>query len=489
MAQSTTAAGAAPMPSEPTGTDVPDGPLPSRQRTGMVSHLLGSGLVRRVLVVAAAVVAAACSSASPAERVLAAPARTVAEGTARVWQRVEVTPADGVAGGPGPVVATAEGVVDFDAAEGALTVTAGGEELEVVFQGATIYQRLPDAAAAAAGRDWVRIDLDAVGEAVGVEGLAELVRSRSSDPSAALQYLRGAAGSVRTVGDEPIRGVRTTWYETTIDVGRAAGGAPAGVARTIRQIEEVFGVSRIPTDVWIDGDGRARRLRQEIDYSAAGGSGRFPPGALPQRVDLTVELYDFGVPVSVRAPPADEVADYADVAGRARRGEGPGAASPATDALVARLLVELPPGYERQPDDVGDTGPSDLDKAVRDDGAPDARQVLEADGFVAGYQRMWAKDQEGLIVDFVYQFSSPAGAVHYRDRTLQSLAGEPGATELAVPGVPGATGVRIVEDDEHTAVVFVTRGGLLGQVVVVGPDAGTDAVPVALARQQYDRFG
>jgi hypothetical protein len=440
--------------------------------------------------VPALLLAAACSSPSPAERVTEAPTRTIAEGSARITQRIVV-----VAGGEGegdePSVTTARGAVDFGKQEGTMTVTGGGEAFDVVIQGTTVYEHVPEVAAAA-GREWIRIDLDRLAEAVGVEGLAELVQLQSIDPSAGLQYLRGASDSVRTVGKESIRGVRTTWYEATVDVEKAAAGAPAVQQRTIRSAKELFGISTIPTDVWIDGDGRVRRMKQSIDYSAAGSSERFPAGSLPKSMEVTVEFYDFGAPVSVTIPPAEEVADYAEILDRARRGLGSGTASPETEALVPRLLTEVPAGYEQQPDNVGDTGPSDFEKAVRDDGSPDAREVLEADGFVAGYQRLWTKDEEGTIIDFVYRFSAPSGAEHYRDRTLASFREETEGAEvreLTVPDVPGARGVHIVEDDEHTAVVFVTRDGILGQVVVIGPDAATDTVPAALGRQQYERLG
>ena len=440
--------------------------------------------------VAAVVLAGACSPASPADRVAAAPARTIAEGSARVTQRIVLVAGDEDEGSE-PSVTTARGTVDFDDHEAAMTVTAGGETFDVVVQGTTVYRHVPELAAAA-GRDWVRIDLDELAGAAGVEGLAELLESQSSDPSAALGYLRGAAGAVRTVGEESIRGARTTWYEATVDVEKAAAGAPAAQRETIRSARELFGITTIPTDVWIDGDGRVRRMKQSIDYSAAGRSERFPAGSLPERMEVTVEFHDFGAPVAVTIPPAEEVADYAEILERARKGQGSGTASPETEALVPRLLAEVPAGYELQPDDVGDTGPSDFEKAVRDDGSPDAREVLEADGFVAGYQRLWTREEDGTIIDFVYRFSAPGGAERYRDRTLASFREETGGaqvSELSVPDVPGARGVRIVEDDEHTAVVFVVRNGFLGQVVVVGPDAATDAVPVALGRHQYERLG
>src|SRR5438132_12335493 len=52
--------------------------------------------------------------------------------------------------------------------------------------------------------------------------------------------------------------------------------------------------------------------------------------------------------------------------------------------LATLLIADLPAGYIQQPDTVGDTGPSDLAKAARDDGKPDAAGALTADRFLAG---------------------------------------------------------------------------------------------------------
>ena len=56
------------------------------------------------------------------------------------------------------------------------------------------------------------------------------------------------------------------------------------------------------------------------------------------------------------------------------------APSPASDALAAKMIATVP-GHSLQPDSVGDTGPSDLNKAADDDGEPGARAVLVKDGF------------------------------------------------------------------------------------------------------------
>ncbi|MGH9282768.1 MAG: hypothetical protein ACRD0S_07505, partial [Acidimicrobiales bacterium] len=248
-----------------------------------------------------------------------------------------------------------------------------------------------------------------------------------------------------------------------------------------------FSLTRIPVEVWVDSQGRARRILQTFDYSTALASGRFDQGSLPTKVETTLELYDFGAPVTVEVPAADEVAQLSAALDRIQRGDGSGTASAATDALVPRLLSDLPDGYEQQPDIVGDTGPSDLEKAIRDDTEPDARKVLTDDRFVAGYQRLWAKGNDAQVIVFVYEFEQAAGATHYLERIQASIT-EDTTTAFEVPDVPGAVGVRSTNAENPAAVVLMTRGPFMAQVVVSGPDSGS-SVPLDLARQQHDKLG
>lgn len=439
-------------------------------------------------VLAVLVLLAACGSGkSPTERVIGAPAATVAEGTARITQRLVLSPPAGT--DATEVVITGKGAIDFARQRGTMTTTVDGQSVEGVFAGTAVYQRLPDLAAAGRGREWFKLDLDSVGADLGVEGLGNLIQSQSTDPTASLQHLRGATGPVEKIGKERIRGTDTTWYGSTVDLRKAADAAPDATASTIRQFIEVFGIRQVPVEVWVDSEGRARRVLQKLDYSKASGKGKFPPGTLPDAVEVSMEFYDFGIPVTVRIPPADQVADLAETLGRVESGAGSGTSSPATDALEARLVSEVPEGYERQPDSVGDTGPSDLEKAIRDDTEPDARDVLTDARFVAGYQRLWAKGEDANIITFLYQFEGPAGAAAYMERTLSGITdADEKATPFEVPGVPGGRGLRAADDEGAGAVIVFTRGPYLGQIVVAGPDALT-SVPADLARRQYDRLG
>lgn len=448
------------------------------------------GQVSRVLraVLPAVVLLAACSEKSAEDRLATAYEKTVAEGTAKLFQRMRITPAAD-AEDPSPQVITGRGAMDFVKRRGTVTSTVNGQEVTTVVSGGDVFLRMPNLAVAAAGREWFRMDFEALTEASGVEGLGEVFQSQSNDPGSALLYLEGVAGEVEKIGEERIRGANTTWYGATVDLAKVADAAPdEETADAIRAQSEVFALTRMPVEVWVDSEGRVRRVLQKIDYSKAAKSGRFRAGTLPASAEMTQEYYDFGTAVAVEVPPSDEVAQFSEVLGRIERGEGSGTASPETDALVPRLLDQVPAGYEQQPDIVGDTGPSDLEKAIRDDTEDDARQVLTADRFVAGYQRMWAKGEEATIILFLYQFEEPGGAAHYMQRTVDAIADDGNTETFEVPGVPGGRGLRSTNEEEAAAVVLMTRGGYLAQVVVTGADSSS-SLPLELARQQYEKLG
>jgi hypothetical protein len=165
--------------------------------------------------------------------------------------------------------------------------------------------------------------------------------------------------------------------------------------------------------------------------------------------------------------------------------EGTGGTSAAA-ALEPLLITDVPAGFVRQSDDVGDTGPSDLAKAIRDDGEDDARDALTKAGFVAGYQRLWVNAEDDELILFLYQFKDEAGTASYEARTLDGLEG---ATAFDVPGVPDAKGLEHSDDDVSAAVIVFTKGPYLVQVVTNASSlAGLKDRLRPLATAQYQRL-
>ena len=95
-------------------------------------------------------------------------------------------------------------------------------------------------------------------------------------PESLLGLLRSASQETARVGEEDVRGEATVRYTLTVDCERA---------EIVECDEETTAV-----DVWIDDDGLVRRIR--MDQLA---------------LVVNVEFFDFGIPVDVEPPPADQV--------------------------------------------------------------------------------------------------------------------------------------------------------------------------------------
>ena len=159
--------------------------------------------------------------------------------------------------------------------------------------------------------------------------------------------------------------------------------------------------------------------------------------------------------------------------------------------LEEALDIAVPDGYVRQPDAVGDTGPSDLEKAISDDGADDARDVLTRARFVRGYQRMWTRGGDE-IVSYVYQFADTAGAVEYTNRlNSDSLAPTEGVSisPFDVPDISGALGVNTSDPTLASSSVTFVKGPYSVQLVVSGSTpTGLEGLATALAEEQHSRL-
>jgi hypothetical protein len=205
------------------------------------------------------------------------------------------------------------GTGEFDGAQQrghmSYTMTLNGQhvDMEMVFSYPAIYMRLPpELAPLPDGKSWVKMDLEKLGQQAGFD-FGQVMQAGQSDPSQGLDLLRGAT-DVQAVGDEDVRGVATTHYTGVVDLPSLGTKYPE-MKPSIDQLVEQSGISRVPVEVWIDGDGFVRRMKQTLEGAGAG---------LGMQLDMTMttELYDFGTDVSVEEPAPSEVADFGELLGQ-----------------------------------------------------------------------------------------------------------------------------------------------------------------------------
>jgi len=243
-----------------------------------------------LLLVLAPFVLAACGGGSKSSEVKLSPAAYVKQAAAKSAQaaseHVDLRGAAAVQGQQ--VVITGSGDFDNSTHQGSMTAhaTLSGLDLQIdeVLDGTNLYMKSPlFAAMLPAGKTWLKLDLQTIGKAKGIDFSALL----GQNPSQAFTQLQ-AIGNVTTVGDETIGGAATTHYRVTVDPSKLPHAAklrvPAG--------------AKLPTyDVWIGkDDGYIHRAT--VTYA----NGK-------QSATVTSNFSDFGKTVTVDVPPAAEVVD------------------------------------------------------------------------------------------------------------------------------------------------------------------------------------
>lgn len=241
-------------------------------------------------------------SMTPTQIVLAAQSATEKAGTAKLALSVETS----VEGGES-LTLTGSGAFDFAKRVGTMHSSfpnpSGGElAIDMVLTEATIYLK-SDAFAAFAGKPWISVDLKT---ALG----GNFSQLGTSDPSQGLAFLQGAK-EVTLVGKEDVRGVSSSHYRATIDLGAALTKLSGGAKEAATKLEGVVeDAHALPIDVWVDGQNRVTRTVMTM---------RTKPTAATEGKATTskvsTELYDYGTPLTVTIPPADQVADGSKILG------------------------------------------------------------------------------------------------------------------------------------------------------------------------------
>ena len=247
-----------------------------------------------------------------AKAVGAAVAATEASGTARGL----LTIADG-----GQAI-TADGIGDFASGDGRAEIAPGGGPLTrtitVVRTGAGIYARLPDGMnPVSRDKPWVSVDAATLARLTQL-ALGDVGAQITGAPLDALTYLRAVSGDVALVGPDITRGEPTTHYRGSIDPSKVKAQLPEAL-RPHPSTGGGASAPNLPADLWIDGQGRLRKLvisGGPTGLAPFGGSATTRPStASTEESTITLELWDFGVPVEVTAPPADQVADVSGLLG------------------------------------------------------------------------------------------------------------------------------------------------------------------------------
>jgi predicted small lipoprotein YifL len=251
--------------------------------------------------------AVAAEGRTPASAVAGAADTLVREGSSRVSTSMRMA--------SGGTWVTISGTGDFDYAGGRGRLrlvlprdAVGAQEhkpiTELLMPGA-LYMK--DRGEGVPDGKWVRVDTTRVAD-------GNLVTGGATEPLAAAELLRGAA-DVAYAGEETEQGLTLRHYRGVADIARAAAAAPSARRGPLAAAAKGFTVTTVPFDVWLDAQGRPRRLTESFTYGppaepsgqrAAEPSGRRTP-ARGLTVVCTTSYDGFGAAVPVTLPRAADI--------------------------------------------------------------------------------------------------------------------------------------------------------------------------------------
>ena len=252
-----------------------------------------------------------------ADLVAASGERLVDEGPARVETTVSAPMSD--AAGGGLVAGTGRGAFDYAEKTGYLTMkmtfsgmpTLGNMTTKTIFDFPYMYMNMSDMLRRFGGappqlKPWIRVNLNTIGEQMGID-MGALMRFGQSDASSYALYTQGVE-DVERVGRQRVRGEPATHYAATLDFEKLQQDEdiPQDVRSSLAATVELMGTSEIPFEVWLDQSDRMVRQRLEMPM---------PMGTTGETTPTTIDMtyYAFGREVDVELPPQRQVMDFEEL--------------------------------------------------------------------------------------------------------------------------------------------------------------------------------
>jgi hypothetical protein len=210
----------------------------------------------------------------------------------------------------------ATGQASYDGANTAMSMSMdmAGEHMEMVFIGNILYVKVPAAQLAqmGGGKPWIKISTD--GSDPMSQALAGVLNNaaQQNDPTKTLEQI-SKAGKITKSEQTQLDGQPVTHYTIDLDFAKLldqfAASMPGGLPADVK--DKVKGESpHFPAELWLNSDQLPVQIAMDMTnvMSAVGA----PAEASTK---TTIRYLDWGAPVDIKAPPADQVGEFPKMGG------------------------------------------------------------------------------------------------------------------------------------------------------------------------------
>jgi hypothetical protein len=180
---------------------------------------------------------------------------------------------------------------------------AGFGDMETVLSGGFAYVKLPDQLAQLmhVNTPWVKNNPNGTDSMDMMINQSLRTAQQNADPAAMLDKIK-SSGTITATLKEEVDGQPTTHYTITIDLKKMLASLGSGDAMAAEVNQEInAGLTSEPLDIWVDSENLPVKFSESVSM----------PNPVQQGKTITVATTgtytDWGQPVTITAPPADQV--------------------------------------------------------------------------------------------------------------------------------------------------------------------------------------
>lgn len=184
-----------------------------------------------------------------------------------------------------------------------MTMNSPEGDIHVTLVDNALYLQLPEKERAEmGGKPWVKISADGDDPMSKILGPAIKSMTDSTDVVKQVQQLKDA-GTITKSQTESLDGQQVVHYWIDVDVAKLASVQKEELTKAGLEALQKQGVKKLSEELWVRGDGLPAKMATDVP-SGQGQSGK-----------ITMTFTDWGKPVTVTAPPADQVGELPKLGG------------------------------------------------------------------------------------------------------------------------------------------------------------------------------
>lgn len=192
------------------------------------------------------------------------------------------------------ITAEGEGRYSGDETAMSMTMNMAGQSMDMLFVDNVMYMKMPEGMNPDPSKPWIKM----TAEDAAAQGQDFSQMSQQSDPTKTLEQLQQAGGEIKNTQETEVNGEQATQYTIELDLSKA-GGMLGGDEQATASIPEG---TMIPVELYLNGDNLP--LRVEMNMDAVAEAVGAPTGG-----KMVMNYTDWGTPVDIQAPPADQVGE------------------------------------------------------------------------------------------------------------------------------------------------------------------------------------